>query len=90
MKIQNHDVSSNYTRLRKKLTVFLLPPAYGAIGALWSFRDARVEETLLSFADPPILESIQKHFCSAHPADPLARRVQAGFGTGWYAMNVHE
>jgi hypothetical protein len=70
--------------------VLLLSPAYCAIWTVWSVRKARVETTFLSFANPPVLQSVQEHFCSAHPTNPLARCIEARLRTRWYAVDIDE
>lgn len=70
--------------------MLFLSPACRAIGAVWSLRNARVEKTFLSFADPPVLKSIQEHFCGAHPTNPLARGIEAGLRARWHAVDVYE
>lgn len=70
--------------------MFLLSPAYWAIRAVWSLRDDRVEKTFLSFADPPVLQSVQEYFCSAHPTNPLARGIEARLRARRYTVDVDE
>ncbi len=70
--------------------MLLLPPAGWTVGAVGSFGDICVEETFISFADPPVLQAVQKHFRRTHPADPLARGIEAGFGAGRHVMDVQK
>ena len=70
--------------------MLFLPPTGGTVGAVWSFGDTCVEEAFRSFTDPPILEAVQKHLRRAHPADPLARGIDTGFGAGWHVMDIQK
>ncbi len=70
--------------------MLLLSPTCCAIRAVRSLRDARFEKTFLSFTDPPVLKSVQEHFCGAHPTNPLSRDIEAGLRARWHAMDVYE
>ena len=75
---------------RKNLTVLLLLPACCAVRAVWSFRDARVEKAFLSFADPPVLQTVQEYLYRAHPTDPLAWGIEARLGARWDVVDFRE
>lgn len=76
--------------MKNEHTVLFLPSAGGTVGAVWSFGDACVEEAFLSFADPPVLQAVEKHFRRTHPANPLARSIDARFGARWHVMDVQK
>jgi len=83
-------ISIRWNAETKQHTMLLLPPAGGPVRTIWSFGDSCVEETFLSLADPPVLQAVQKHFRRTHPADPVARGIEAGFGAGLYVMYIQK
>jgi hypothetical protein len=74
----------------KVRTVLLLSPACCAVRAVWPVRNVRIEETFLSFTDPPVLQTIQEHLGGAHPTDTLAWGVEARLWARWHTVDIHE